>query len=387
MIEDYHEYITSNLDLRRSIKKAIEEEYSKTTKVSGEEQGTVIVPTDLKFVSGQPSCLYEEEDGIPYRGQDHIKKILDITISTLEDEARFKALLSGPAGTGKTTLAWIIASRIQMTKQKKNIPIGRFFELLPAQVESKAELDVFMKQLQPHDIVFIDEIHILKNNVGAEPLYHTLDDTGTPRYPLGNNQGWVEIHPTISWIGATTEPGELDGTTGGALRRRLSPELRLEAPSLDVLVSILKDQGMHCEDDAAREIARRSGGLPWQVLEIYSMAHKFAMFEGRSKIDMQVATDTFTTMGVDRYGLFSEDRSVINVLLQSPYKMRGGEIRYKMSEAALCSAAGIDKQTYKHIVQPRLMRLGFLTTVGGQCLTQRTLDIFNDTSRKTNGNH
>lgn len=337
---------------------------------------TAIVPTELRFVEGQPSCLHEYESGVPYRGQDHIKKILDVSITTLGPRSRFKTLLTGAAGTGKTTLAWIIAHRIQESRKVIGVDPGRFFEVLPAQIENKRDLDFFMAALAPYDIVFIDEIHILKENVGAEPLYHTLDDTGTPRYPLGDNKGWLDIHPTISWIGATTEPGQLDDTTGGALRRRLSPELRLEAPSIETLVTILKDKETPCDDAAAYEMARRSGGLPWQVLDIYHMAEKFALFDKRDRITMDVAQETFNTMGIDAYGLFPEDRSIISVLLQSPYTMRGGEIRYKMSEAALCSAAGIDKHTYKQIVQPRLMRLGFLTTVGGQCLTSKALETF-----------
>jgi len=335
------------------------------------------VPTELVFSPGQPSVLFAEENGVPFRGQEDAKHLMRIYIDALGPDDRIKALLTGPAGTGKTTLAWILAARIQDHRTRQGLPTGRFFEVLPAQIASKAELDQFMRELKPYDIVFVDEIHILRQNVGAEPLYHTLDDTGEPRYPLGNGQGWLDIPANVSWIGATTEPGELDGTTGGALRRRLSPEVRLEAPSIDTLVEILYDQSMPVADDyTARQMACRSGGLPWQVLNIYNTAEKVAKSKQRAIIDWTVANTTFQILGVDEYGLFGMDRDVIRTLLESPYKMRTGEVRYKMAETALCSAAGIDRHTYKEIVQPRLMRLGFLTTVGGQSLTTKAVELF-----------
>lgn len=341
-----------------------------------QEDSNVLQETVLTFAPGQPSTLFDDGVNVQFRGQDRIKRELEITVGTLGEDERVKTLLTGPAGTGKTTLAWIIADMIRYRRLETGLPLGRFFEILPSQISTKEELDVFMQQLKPYDVVFIDEIHILKKNVGAEPLYHTLDDTGVPRYPLGNNAGWVDIPKSVSWIGATTEPGELDDTTGGALRRRLSPELRLDAPSTETLVQILNDQDMLVYTDAAEEMAKRSGGLPWQVINLYNTARKAALFENETAITWEIAQETFDIVGVDAHGLFTEDRLVIDALLQSPYKMRGGELRYKMSEVALCSTTGIDKNTYKQIVQPRLMRLGFLTTVGGQSLTEKSLDIF-----------
>ena len=336
-----------------------------------------VVPTELKFREDQPNCFFEHEGGIPFRGQDEAKRLLTIHLSTLKPAERFKCLLSGPAGTGKTTLAWIIARRIQNQRKVYAAKQGRFFEILPSQIETKTQLDIFMQQLQPYDIVFMDEIHILRHNVGAEPLYHTLDDTGTPRYPLGEGIGWLEVPSNISWIGATTEPGELDGTTGGALRRRLNPEIRLEPPGEDVLAQIVLDQPFEITEAAAYAAARRSGGLPWQVLNIYHTAVKVATLHSKYPIDEETVNEAFSALGVDQYGLFAEDRDIIKVLLQSPYKLRStGEIRYRMSESALCSAAGVDPQTYRQIVQPRLMRLGLLTTVGGQSLTTKAVELF-----------
>lgn len=330
----------------------------------------------LVFSPKSPSCFYPHEGEIPFRGQTKAKQLLDVKIHGLGPDARFKALMSGPAGIGKTTLAWIVAKRIQDQRRKSGAPTGRFFEILPAQMQTKEDLDEFMAQLLPYDIVFIDEIHILKNNVGAEPLYHTLADTGNPRYPLGKGKGWIDVPPTVSWLGATTEPGELDGTTGGALRRRLDPEIRLEPPTTDDLVQIVQDQGTPITPTACYAIANRSGGLPWQALSLFQVAKDFASYESKPIIDDEVASKTFEMVGVDEHGLFREDHEVIAALLASPYRMATGIVRYKMSEVALCAATGIDKATYKTVVQPRLLRLGIITTMGGQSLTDKAVTLF-----------
>ena len=365
-----------NMGLYESIKYRLEHEYGWRTEEEEEEEEASaipkITPTELAFSGTQPSCFYPEEGGVVFRGYDRAKRLIDVKLKALERDGRFKALLSGPAGTGKTTLAWIIAKRLQ---EQRRIH-GRFFELLPAQIATKDDLDVFMKGLQAYDIVFIDEVHILKSNVGAEPLYHTLADTGNPRYPLGAGEGWIDVPTSVSWIAATTEPGELDGTTGGALRRRLAPEIRLEPPGEEVLVEIVRDQPILTVHEAAEEMARRAGGLPWQVLSLYRTAADFATSTGSRIITMKDAEDAFDVLGVDANGLGFEDREVIRVLLQTPYRMANGTVRYKMSENALCAAAGVDRHTYKEIVQPRLMRLGYLTTVGGQCLTQKALEHY-----------
>jgi Holliday junction resolvasome RuvABC ATP-dependent DNA helicase subunit len=332
--------------------------------------------TKLVFHGKQPSVFFAGENGIPYRGQEHVKRRLNMMISGLPKGERMKVLLVGGAGSGKTSLAWIIAKRIQDRRLKLGEKPGRFFEILPAQFPKKKDLDLFMKQLQSNDIVFIDEVHLLTYNVGAEPLYHTLDDTGVPRYPLGDGKGWIDIPTSVSWIAATTEPGQLDGTTGGALRRRLSPELRLDPPGTDVLTEILMDQDMPIFMDAAGLIAERSGKLPWQALLIYRAAKDMARYRGKSAISKEIVVETLETIGVDKDGLTEEDRSVIFVLMQSPYRTRFGEVSYRMSEAALCAATGIDRNSYKEIVQPKLMRLGLLTTVGGQTLTDKAVRKF-----------
>jgi Holliday junction DNA helicase RuvB len=333
-------------------------------------QNLTFEPTELVFQHGQPSVFWEREGGTPFRGQEAAKKRLDYKIRALTEGGRFKCLLTGSAGTGKTTLAWILVDRIMRQRPVR----GDFYEILPNQIEGKAELDAFMRQLQAYDVVFIDEVHVLKQAVGVEPLYHTLADTGLPRYPLGHGEGWLEVPRTVSWIAATTEPGELDDTTGGALRRRLEPEIRLQPPSENELAQILTDQSMPISEKTAMEIARRSGGLPWQALAIYREAQDVARVQKSAIIDAEVAEETFQIMQLDSLGLLPMDRQVILALLQSPHTLANGTVRYKLSETALCGVAGVDPHTYKQMVQPKLVRMGYLTTVGGQVLTAKAIN-------------
>lgn len=342
----------------------------------GPEETVTFTPTTLEFPPDTPSVFYEHEAGVPYRGQEGIKKRIDVKIQAMGSKDRFKALLLGPAGLGKTTLAWIIASRIQQHRASQGLPPGRFFEILPNQINGKEELDLFVQQLQDYDIVFIDEIHVLKDAVGVEPLFHALADTGTPRYPLGQGQGWIPIPPTVSWIGATTDPGKMDDTNGGALRRRLYPELVLTPPSLDSLAQILMDQDMPIEKEAAFEIAQRSGGLPWQAIEIYKEARDLAKVMGDSQITKDHTKEAFDALQLDHRGLLPEDRAVLRALLRAPYKLANGTVRYRMSETALCAVVGIDRTTYKQKVQGKLLGMGYLSTIGGQSLTEKALDDY-----------
>ena len=333
-------------------------------------------PTPLIFTPEMPSVFYDTEPGKPYQGNDRAKERIDYRIKAMGPTDRFKCLLVGPAGTGKTALAWIIAFRIMAHRVRLGVAPGRFFEMLPGQFENKAQLDIFMQQLQANDIVFLDEVHTLKDAVGAEPLYHTLADTGLARYPLGAGAGWINVPSGVCWIGATTEPGKLDGTTGGALRRRFEPEIHLEQPSLEDLTAIVLDQVPIVSEESAMKIADRSGGLPWQALLLYEEAKAIAKGQHKGDITDGDVDKAFSVVGVDENGLLPADRLILSTLFGVEQRMADGTVVHRMAEHALTSASGVDPSTFKERIQPKLLRLGLLTVRGGQMLTDKAVALY-----------
>jgi Holliday junction resolvasome RuvABC ATP-dependent DNA helicase subunit len=336
--------------------------------------------TPLVFGDDQPNSFNSGVGLIPYRGQDSAKRNLMLEIQSLyrrSQTERFKTLLVGPAGLGKTTLGRIVAKLLQERRQEAGIPKGTYVEIMPAQIASKEKLDAFFAWAvqDPYRIVLIDEVHTLTD---LEPWFPVLHDTGDPYYPMANGQR-LEIPKTMCWITMTTDPGELDKRADGAMRRRLHPEIELEEPSKADLASIVVDQGrVHgppVTEDAAVAVARRSM-FPWQAKMVLKKAQQVASLENASTLTEIHAQEAFDILALDANGLLSRDRNVIKALLYAPYKLASGIMRYRMSEEALCSAAGVDRLTYKKRVQPKLIRLGMMTTVGGQSLTDHAVGTY-----------
>jgi Holliday junction DNA helicase RuvB len=347
---------------------------------AGKTGDSMFEATPLVFSPDQPNSFYEGVGMVPYRGQDAAKQNLMLEIDSLyrrNMDDRFKTLLVGPAGLGKTTLGRIVASLIQKRRRDVGLPEGSYVELMPAQISTKERLDEFFRWVveDPYRIVLIDEVHTLTD---LEPWFPVLHDTGDPYYPMGNGQR-LEVPKTICWITMTTDPGELDKKAEGALRRRLQPEIELENPTKDDLANIIMDQGraggLPATAEAAYRIAQRSM-FPWQAKVIFEKAEKVASLSEEPTLTPDHAEKAFSILGLDENGLEARDRKVILALLRAPYTKADGTVRYKLSEETLCSAAGVDRVSYKKKVQPKLITLGLMTTVGGQALTELGVQMY-----------
>lgn len=358
------------------------------TPIGATEASDLFLPVDLEtiFESGQPDCFYEGEGDLPYRGQANVKERLRENIRALEPNQRMKALFTGPAGLGKTTIARLVAKEIKLQHYWQGLPMGGYFETLPTQINDKAKRDAFFKMLvaDPYATWFIDEVHTLKD---IEDLFHVLHDTGPGSYPMADGSKLV-IPPTISFLAATTDPGEADNTTGGALLRRLAPpEYRLEPNSTEELAEIVFDAAGYDEyevdADSAMQIAVRST-FPWEVKSLYEMARNVAKNRGSKRIDPEHTLKAADLLEIDEHGLRREHRDVIGALLRvnggrgitiatGPDK---GSVRFRMAEGSLCAAAYIDRKTFEKRVKPVLMARGLLVPIQGQCLTEEAVEMY-----------
>jgi Holliday junction resolvasome RuvABC ATP-dependent DNA helicase subunit len=352
-----------------------DEDAGTTTSQAVEAGADQIQPTPLTLKVGEPDCFYEGEGSYVYRGQDRTKLRIMNRLNTLAPHERFKCLFVGTAGTGKTTIARLVAIRLNKRRRDLGLEEGQYYELLPAQLEDRLVLDRFMSRLitQPYATVFIDEIHKLTE---LERWFHVLHDSGQPRWPLLDGR-MIDIPATVSFIGATTDPGQMDNTSGGAMRRRMEPEFRLDEPDVATLAQIVEDTargyGMSVQKEGAVVIAERSY-YPWFVKMIFNEVQLLARLAKVKHVNVTMAIAALDLLEIDKMGLRKEDREVIRCLLRVPRRLVTKDVvRYSMSEEALCAAAGIDRGTYKKRVQPKLLRTGLLMTLGGQCLTDRAV--------------
>jgi Holliday junction resolvasome RuvABC ATP-dependent DNA helicase subunit len=331
---------------------------------SGSVESTdAFAPSSLEFGESEPSVFYAHEGGTVYQGQDLAKRRLTRFIETLGASDRLKCFLIGPAGTGKTALAKIIARRIVNRWEALGFEPGPYFSIIPSALESAEILDRFMIQLSelPRAIVFIDEVHDLGSSIKPERLFRVLDDTGDNPYITASGLE-IQIPNTICWITATTDPGRLDGLNGGPLLRRIRPMIELERPEPRILADILAARDMPSSPEARLMMAERSDGLPWKAIEIYANARAEALMDGADEITPEHVAIACSDMGLDENGLETADRRVLLGLMNQP--------RYKGSEDLICSLAGVDKSFFRSEVKPRLISRGFLTVFGGQMLTE-----------------
>lgn len=323
----------------------------------------MIETNDERMVS--PKTIEEDRDAelslrpqtlAEYIGQDKVKENMAVYIEAAKrrGDPLDHVLLYGPPGLGKTTLSAIIAHELGVNFR---ITTG------PA-IEKPGDLAAILTNLQPNDVLFIDEIHRLNRQV-EEILYPALEDHAIDiimgKGPSARSLR-VELNP-FTLIGATTRAGQLSGP----LRDRFGVIQRLELYTTAQLTDIVRRSAtllkIPCDIDGAREIASRARGTPRIANRLLKRVRDFADVLGDGEITKEIARMALDRLEIDALGLDSNDRRMLTMIIQS---YAGGPVGLDTLAAAL----GEETVTLEDVCEPFLMQLGFLArTPRGRCAT------------------
>ena len=317
------------------------------------------------------------KDGDPmdfqsYRGQTGIKRRIDIRIKTMQRGETFKALFYSPAGQGKTALV-----RVLTAEMFRSGLVDNYVEVIATKFDNKADIDMFIRKIPPHTLVFIDEIHGL--GAGArDALYPAIQD-GV--YNFNDSPNMVPLVPGISWLGATTDLGRVHM----AMQRRLIP-MQLEPLTQEDLTAIATSQPFPVDRDAAMEMAKRCW-TPWEIKdEVYTTARDLTKIEGQHVVTLDKVEEACVLLGIDRNGLRPRDRRVLECLYNSPRPLKR-EVVYALSRGALVGMSGVDDPTFAGAIEPKLMKLGYITIRSvGRALTDKALEEYFGNARETYNN-
>jgi Holliday junction DNA helicase RuvB len=281
-----------------------------------------------------------------YVGQEKAKGNLQLFIDAARGrgEALDHVLLCGPPGLGKTTLANIIAAEMGVNIKSTSGPV----------IERPGDLAAILTNLEPHDVLFIDEIHRL-SHVVEEILYPAMED-----YQLdiiigqGPSARTIKLDlPKFTLVGATTRAGLLSSP----LRDRFGVISRLEFYDEQELSTIVTRSarilGIDIEPEGAMEMARRSRGTPRVANRLLRRVRDFAQVRADGVITRQVADDALLLLEIDKQGFDAMDRLIMLTIID---KFSGGPVGLDTLAAAICE----ESDTIEDVYEPYLIQNGFL---------------------------
>ena len=279
-------------------------------------------------------------------GQDQARANLKVFIDAARgrNEALDHVLLAGPPGLGKTTMAQIVARELGVSFRSTSGPV----------IARAGDLAAILTNLQPRDVLFIDEIHRL-NPAVEEILYPAMEDFQLDLI-IGEGPAArtvkIDLAP-FTLVGATTRSGMITKP----LRDRFGIPLRLEFYKVDDLIEIVSRGArilqLALTPDAAREIAARSRGTPRIAGRLLRRIRDFAAVAKLARVDAQAADEALTRLEVDKRGLDNFDRRYLKIIMEN---YNGGPVGVETLSAAL----GEPRDALEEIIEPFLLQEGFV---------------------------
>ncbi len=281
-----------------------------------------------------------------YVGQPNVKNQMAIFIQAARQrgEALDHVLIFGPPGLGKTTLANIIANELKVNLRQTSGPV----------LERPGDLAALLTNLEPRDVLFVDEIHRL-SPVVEEVLYPAMEDSQLDLM-IGEGPGARSIKldlPPFTLVGATTRAGLLTSP----LRDRFGIVQRLEFYSTEELTTIVIRSAsilkLHLQPDGADRIAERSRGTPRIANRLLRRVRDYVQVRGTGRIEAGTAVAALDLLAVDPQGFDSLDRKLLLTILE---KFDGGPVGID----SMAAAVGEERDTLEDVIEPYLIQQGFL---------------------------
>lgn len=321
------------------------------------ERDNKITSSKVANQDNQLDLTLRPKDLGEYVGQEDTKMNLRVSMQAAKKrkEPVEHVLLYGPPGLGKTTLANIVAKEMGVNIKTTSGPA----------IEKQGDLASILTNLQPNDILFIDEIHRLKTQI-EEILYSAMEDYALDII-IGKGPAARSMRldlPKFTLIGATTKVGSLSAP----LRDRFGHIYKLDFYQDDEIQSIIQRSAklldVNLEDAGAGEIARCSRKTPRIANRLLKRIRDFATVEGVDKIDLKFTKKCLKLIGVDMLGLDKTDRQILLAIID---KFNGGPVGIK----SIAAATAEEIETIEDLYEPYLLQIGFLDrTNRGRVVTE-----------------